>query len=117
MIKFAADENFNNIILRGIWRRQSEVDIVRIQDTEVVGATDDVVLAWAAAQDRILLTHDVNTLTGFAYDRVRQDLPMPGVFQVDDSASIDTVIADILLIANVSHADEWVDQVRYIPLQ
>jgi len=34
MLKFAADENFNNDILRGLLRKIPELDIVRIQDTE-----------------------------------------------------------------------------------
>ena len=32
MVLLAADENFNNAIVRGLRRRQSDVDIVRIQD-------------------------------------------------------------------------------------
>jgi hypothetical protein len=32
MIRLAADEDFNNDILRGILRRKPDLDIVRIQD-------------------------------------------------------------------------------------
>jgi hypothetical protein len=32
MIRLAADENFNNDIVRGIIRRDPTIDIVRVQD-------------------------------------------------------------------------------------
>lgn len=117
MLKFATDENFNNIILRGILRRQPNLDIIRIQDSEISGADDEVMLEWVAQESRILLTHDVNTVIGFAYERVQLGLPMPGVFQVDDNAPTSILIEDILLIANASTPDEWTNQVRYIPLK
>jgi Domain of unknown function (DUF5615) len=63
MLKLATDENFNNDILRALLRRISSVDIVRVQDAGLGGADDETVLAWAAAEGRILLTHDVTTVT------------------------------------------------------
>jgi hypothetical protein len=32
MLRLAADENFNNNIIRGLLRRKPELDIIRIQD-------------------------------------------------------------------------------------
>lgn len=40
MLRFLADENFNNDILRGLLRRNPAIDIVRVQDTELFGADD-----------------------------------------------------------------------------
>ncbi len=54
MLKFLADEDFNNRIVRGLLRRQPDLDIVRVQDVALRGASDAVVLAWAAQEDRIL---------------------------------------------------------------
>ncbi len=71
MIKFATDEDFNNRILRGLLRRQSDLDIVRIQDTHLSGADDSVVLEWAFHEQRVLLTHDVSTMAAYAYERMR----------------------------------------------
>jgi len=48
MLRLAADENFNNDILRGLLRRVSDMDIVRIQDVGLSGADDSTVLEWAA---------------------------------------------------------------------
>ena len=79
MLRLAADENFNNDVVRGVRRREPAVDILRIQDAGLLGAADPAILEWAAQAGRVLLTHDVATLTRYAYDRVRDGKPMPGV--------------------------------------
>lgn len=116
MIKLAADENFNNDIVRGLLRRKPELDIVRIQDTDVVGADDAAVLEWAAQERRVLLTHDVSTITRYAYERIEAGQAMPGVFEVNRAVPIGRAIEDILLLAECSLEGEWEGQVRYLPL-
>ena len=116
MIRFVADENFNNDILRGVVRRNPVVDIVRIQDTTLTGAEDPDVLEWAAQEGRVLLTHDVATMTHYANERVSAGLPMPGVFEVGRRVSVKIAIEEILIIAECSHDGEWEGQVRYLPL-
>lgn len=63
MLKLAADENFNNNILRGLLRSEPGLDVVRVQDIGLKGADDPTVLEWSAREGRILLTHDVKTIT------------------------------------------------------
>jgi predicted nuclease of predicted toxin-antitoxin system len=117
MLKVAADENFNNHILRGLLDLEPDLDAVRVQDTQLAGADDPVMLEWAAQEGRIVLTHDANTVTDFAYERVRQGLPMPGVFQVDTTAPLGPVIEDLHLLVAASYEGEWENQVRYVPLK
>lgn len=117
MLRLAADENFNNDIVRGLLRRRPDVDIIRVQDAGLSGADDAAVLEWAAQEGRVLLTHDVTTLTRYAYERVKAGKPMPGVFEVSRAVPIGVAIEDILLIAESSLEGEWEGQVRYLPLR
>lgn len=117
MLKLAADENFNNDVVRGLLRRRPDLDIVRIQDTEIASADDVVVLEWAAQNKRVLLTHDVSTMTAYAYARVRGGKSMPGVFEVGRNIPTSVAIEDILLLAECSLEGEWEGQVRYLPLR
>ncbi|MFE1748496.1 DUF5615 family PIN-like protein [Coleofasciculus sp. H7-2] len=91
-------------------------DIVRVQDVGLSGVDDPTVLEWAAQEGRILLTHDVATITQFAYERVAAGLSMPGVFEVSLDVSIGRVIEDILLLAECTLEGEWEGQIRYLPL-
>ena len=43
MIRFAADENFTNKIVRGVLRRSPGLDIKTVQEAGLSGATDTVV--------------------------------------------------------------------------
>jgi len=117
MLRFAADENFNNDILRGLRRRDDELDIVRVQDEELSGALDPLVLEWAAKEDRIVLSHDVSTMIGYAHDRVRAGKPMPGLFEVSRRIPLGQAIDDLLLLARCSLEGEWQGQVLYLPLR
>lgn len=117
MIALACDENFNNDILRGLLRRKSGVDIVCIQDVGLRGASDPTVLEWAAKENRILLTHDVSTMTRYALERINAGLPMPGIFQINRSAKSGTIIEDLLLILECSNLREWDNRIFYIPLK
>lgn len=117
MLRLAADENFNNDIVRGVRRRNPVIDIVRVQDVGLSGIEDPEILEWTAQSGRILLTHDVATMTRYAFDRVREGKPMPGIFEIGRHVPIGVVIDEILLIAACSLDGEWDGQVRYLPLQ
>ena len=117
MLLLAADENFNNDIVRGLLRRRPDLDLVRVQDTELAGTDDAMVLEWAAQEKRVLLTHDVATMTHHAHERVLAGKPMPGIFEVSRDISVGRVIEDVLLLAEYSLDGEWEGQVRYLPLR
>jgi hypothetical protein len=117
MLRLCADENLNNNIVRGLLRRKPNLDIVRIQDVGLSGADDPTVLEWAAREERVLLTHDVTTITRYAYERPEGGETMPGVFEVNSSAPIGQVIEDILLLVELSFEGEWEGQIGYLPLK
>lgn len=117
MLLLAADENLNNNIVRGLLRRRPDLNLVRVQDAGLSGADDPTVLAWASGENRILLTHDVATITRFAYERVQQGQAMPGVFEISREVPVGVAVEDILLLAECSLDGEWEGQVRYLPLR
>jgi hypothetical protein len=117
VLQLAADENFNNNIVRGVLRRKPDTDIVRVQDVGLSGADDPRILNWAAQEGRVLLTHDVSTITKFAYERIEAGQAMPGVFEVSRTAPIGPVIDDLVLLIESSLEGEWEGQVIYLPLK
>jgi hypothetical protein len=117
MLKLVSDENFNGTILRGLARHFPEIDVIRVQDVGLMRTPDPVILEWAAKEDRILLTHDFETVPGYAFDRVRAGLPMPGVFAVDDLCGIGMAIDAIGFVVLCSFDNEWKDRVLFLPLK
>ncbi len=82
----------------------------------MAGAEDPTILQWAAAEGRVVLTSDVSTLVGYAYERVQSGHAMPGVFVIGQGMSLGPIIEDILLLADARLEGEWEAQVRYLPL-
>jgi hypothetical protein len=115
-MKFLADENFDNRIVRGLLRRRPDLDIVRVQDLEIAGSDDPTVLDWASEAGRILLTHDERTIPHHVYERLVSGETIAGVIVAGGSLAINAVIEDILLIVECSSADEWINQLQKLPL-
>lgn len=116
MIKLLADENFDNTIIRGLLRRNPDVDIVRVQDSGLSGEDDPVVLEWAANEGRVLLTHDVATITRYAYERLVNDLFMPGVIEIHMDAPVGRVIEDLAILLECGKPEDLDGQIYYLPL-
>jgi hypothetical protein len=102
MARFIADEDFNGRIYRGLLFRKSDLEIVRVQDVGLSGASDDKLLEWATDNGRILFTHDARTMPRHVRDLLQAGASFPGVFIVDDLAPIGVCIDDLLLSRNAA---------------
>lgn len=110
-----ADENFHGAIVRGLLRVRPAADVVRAQDVGLSGADDPSILAWAGADDRIVLTHDHQTMPGFATDRIVAGNPMPGLFVLSGLA-IGQAIDELVIAVDCSTHSEWVDLIQRFPI-
>ncbi len=117
MLQLATDGDVHGDIVRGLRRRCPQLDLVRVQDALPEGVSDLVVLAWAGAVNRVLITNDRNTMIGFALHRVSSGESMPGLIVTTTQQSIGSAIEDILLIAECALEAEIREQVIvYLPL-
>jgi predicted nuclease of predicted toxin-antitoxin system len=58
VIRFLADENFDRHIVRGLRRWLPNIDIALAQEAGLAGMDDEVLLEWAAQEQRLVLSHD-----------------------------------------------------------
>ncbi len=116
MLRLLSDENFDGHILRGLFRRLPSIDLLRVQDVGLEHTADSEILEWAAAQGRILLTHDRRTVPRFAFERVAEGRRMPGVFVFDDRMPVGQAIDELFITVQCSDESEWNDLVTYFPL-
>jgi hypothetical protein len=117
MLRLVCDEHVHSGILRGLRRRVSDLDIVRVQDVGLAHTPDAQILEWAAREGRIIITCDVNTMIGSAWDRVKAGESMPGVPALREKYVLGQAIADIHLVAECYTEEEMRDWgVVYIPL-
>ena len=116
MLQLLADESLHGDIIKGLRLRQNELDIVRAQEVGLRTADDTMVLEWAAAHGRILVSPDRKTMTNLAWTRVASGLEMPGVFALRPEVTVRQAIDAIHLAANCSEPEEWKDRVVFLPL-
>lgn len=117
MFRFLSDENFDGEIVDGLLHMIDAIDLVRVQDVGLMSTPDDVILEWCAAQNRILLTHDVSTVPDYAHTRVAAGLAMPGVFLCSDQDGVSLAMSEIRMIVACSQPEEWAAKVVYLPLR
>jgi len=116
-VKWLADENFDNDILRGIRRCVDVFDVVRVQDIAEIGGSDDLeVLGWASTNGRVLLTHDLATMIPAMREQVRRSGSCSPIVFVRDSLPVSLVIEDIILLDNYANEAEWAAGVIFLPL-
>lgn len=116
MLALLADENFKAQIQTGLRRRLPTVDLVSVQDREIRGLADPDLLARAASENRVLLTHDVNTVPRFAYERLVSGAPMAGVVVVPDRMAIGQAIEELALLIEVGAPEDIELRVLHLPL-
>lgn len=111
MLRLASDADVHGEIIRGLRRRLPEIDLARAQSALPDRTPDREVLAWAAAENRILITNDRNSMVGLVYKLVAAGERVPGLIVTTNEQSIGSSIDDILLIAEFLSEQEVRDQV------
>ena len=116
MIRFLTDEDFKSAILEGVRSRLPNLDIIRVQDAGLRTLRDEVILEFAASEDRIVLSHDLKTIRTHATSRLLSDKPMSGLFLIRQNFPIGRAVDEIVMIAVCSRDDEWHGAIEYLPL-
>jgi hypothetical protein len=117
MLRVFVDQDFDHDILRGLRLRLPDLDAVTALQTGLDRKSDPEILAWAAEQNRVILTHDRNTMAGHAYDRVRNGEPMAGVFVVPREMPVGKAISELEAMIACSLDGEWDHLVVFLPLK
>jgi hypothetical protein len=114
--RFLADHDLNEHIVTGVLRRAPALVWVRARDVGMSERVDAEVLAYAADQGLLVVSHDINTMPGAAYACMRAGQKMSGLLMVQQSDPVGPVIASLVLIWSASEAEEWESCVCFLPL-
>jgi len=114
-VRFQADSDLNEDIIKGVVRREPTVDVQTANEVNLRGLLDRQVLALAAHENRILVTHDRRTMPRhFANFIVNEK--SPGVMIIAQKVSVNAAIEELLLIWAASDAQEWRNLIVDLPL-
>jgi hypothetical protein len=117
-LRFLLDENLSPRLHNGIARADPGIDILRIGQAEAppLGTLDPDILRYLERTQRLLITDNRRTIPTHAADHIANEGHHWGIFFIRPTATMGQVIEEILLFWGASEAEEWIDQLRWIPL-
>ena len=114
-VRYQADADLNQAIVTGVLRREPTIDFQTAFAAGLEGVKDLEVLAMAAQQKRILVSHDRKTMPSEFAEFITSN-QSSGVIIVSRKLPIEVVIEELLLIWEASSAEEWVNRIAKLPL-
>lgn len=114
-IRFQADADLDEDIVTGVRRREPSLDFQTALEGQLEALHDREVLARAASQGRILVSHDRKTMPRHFAEFILTQTS-PGLLIVSQRTATMTVIDELLLIWTASDAEEWSNRIAVLPL-
>ena len=114
-VRFLADANFNQKIVRGLLIREPAIDFELPEAVIPEKTADPQVLELAESLGRVLVTHDITTMPGWFQQCVERSR-CAGLILVPDKLSICEAVEDRLLIWHLTEAEEWINHMQRLPL-
>ena len=111
---FLADVDLKRAIVDGVLRRDRSVDFKIGQQASLDGLPDLEVLAFAAREGRMLVTHDVTTMPTHFEEFVRRR-ESPGVIITPQHLPVGQVIEALLLVVNAGNTADLRNCVLLLP--
>ena len=113
--RFQADADLNRRIVVGLRRREPAVDFQDAYAGNVIGKPDPEVLALAAREGRVLVSHDHRTMLRH-FAQFIQHQTSPGLIVVSQELDIGAAIEQLLLIWAATEAGECENAALFVPL-
>ncbi len=115
--RFLLDENVEAAILRQLRRLYPEIELIAVGEANApaLQSQDPEVLAWIAAHNYLLVTHDRRSMPTHIADHYEQGGELPGVLLIRRGASIHQVVSYWHLLWSASEMAEYRNVISYIP--
>lgn len=114
-IRFQTDADLNQIIVSAVTRRVPEIDFSTATAAGLAALRDAEVLALAARDGRVLVSHDQTTMPRHFGEFIRSDRS-PGLIIVPQHLAVREVVEDLILIWTVTRPEEWIDRIAFLPI-
>ena len=112
---FQADADLNEDIVSAVLRREPSIDFQTANAAKLRDYPDPKVLAVAASEGRILVSHDRKTMPRHFGEFILKE-QSPGLLIVSQDLPIAEAAEELILIWATSEAEEWINCICNIPL-
>ena len=101
----------------GVLRGEPAVEFRRVRDFGLADRPDADILEYANENGYIIVSHDVNTMPAAAYVRLSSGKRIAGLLMTKQTHPVGVVIDNLILIWSASEAEEWQNQVCFLPIE
>ena len=113
-VRFQGDYDFSGVIIRALLRIEPAIDFQPGHAAGLEGLSDGEVLAVAAREGRVLVSHDRATMP-YHFANFIAHSTCPGLILVTQGYSVHQAVYELRLIWAASSADEYVNRIVSIP--
>lgn len=113
-LKFQADADLRQPIVSGVKRREPMIDFKTAQEAQLEGVPDPEVLARAADEGRMLVSHDVNTMPEHFMQFITTRTS-PGVVLIVQDLPYSEAIDGLVRLWLTAEAEDWENVISFLP--
>ncbi len=117
IIRYLLDENVAHAVRNRLLFYEPDMIVLCIGDetAPVLGTPDPLILDWIESNGYMLVSRNRRTIPVHLQEHIIQGKEIPGIFLIRSKATIAQIIDDLLMIWQASEADEYRNQIRYLP--
>ncbi|MCY3021959.1 MAG: DUF5615 family PIN-like protein [Planctomycetota bacterium] len=117
-MKFLVDENLGRGLQHALARERPGLLVLRVGDRNAPppGTLDPALLLWCEQHGFVLISGDRRTLPRHLRDHLNTGHHVPGIVWLRSTASYESIIESLLIVAEAAHEEDLADQITMVPL-
>jgi hypothetical protein len=117
-IRYLLDEHVNPRLRKTLKRAAPDLVVWRLGDAgaPALSTLDPEILSWCEAHGFSLVTNDRESIPQHLRDHLAAGQHVPGIFTLNPNLTMGQTVEELVLIWSVCDADEYIDQLNYLPL-
>ena len=118
MRRFLIDENISPKYRTQLLYHEPSLTVLVIGDEDVParGTPDPEILAWCEQHQFSLITNNRESMPQHLSDHLSAGHRVPGIFTINLEVPMGKIIDELILIAGASDEDEYINEIKYLPL-
>lgn len=114
MLPLLTDEDLQGAIVAGLVLHFPSLDLVRVQDVGLMHAADPIILEYAADANRVIVSHDRNSMTAHALERLQKGMRVAGLIIVQQNINIGKIVLEIGTLSEAGEVGDLDAQILYL---
>ena len=118
MRRFLIDENISPEYRTQLLNHEPSLKVLVVGDEGAPARStpDPEILKWCEQNQFNLITNNRKSMPQHLSDHLSAGHHVPGIFTINLEVPMGKIIDELLLIAGASDEDEYIDEIKYLPL-